>query len=311
MASRTVTHRAVRHLEALESVALEDSARRIERVLETAREALEMDVAYFSEFTQDEQVVELVSGDSDSFGFGRGTAVPLEETYCRRMVAGEIPNVIADTRSHPGVRELAPTRDADIGAYIGVPLQLSDGRVFGTFCCASHDRQAELGERDVRFMRVLARLLADQLEHPASSASPGELSTTPVQEDGAVARLSLWFAGAPRAAPAARQALASLAEHVSEGRMQELNLVVTELVTNSVRHAGMGPAHAVGLEVTIRRGCIRAVVSDPGPGFDPQLRDPDPLGEGGRGLLIIDQLAARWGVEVHGGTHVWVELDER
>ena len=308
MASHAVTPSGAGHLEALESVALEDSARRVERVLETAREALDMDVAYFSEFTHDEQVIERVHGDSSSFGFEEGTAVALEETYCRRMVAGEIPNVIGDTRRHPGVMHLEATADAGLGAYIGVPLQLSDGRVFGTFCCASHRAHEQLGERDVRFMRVLARLLADQLE--ASTRLP-ERSATPAAPDDAVARLSLWFAGAPRAAPAARQALASLEEHVSPGCMQELNLLVTELVTNSVRHAGVGPASAVGLEVLVRPGCIRAVVSDPGPGFTPAVRDPDPLSEGGRGLFIVDQLAARWGVETAGGTRVWVELEER
>lgn len=307
MASHAVTQGGAGHLEALESVALEDSARRIERVLETAREALDMDVAYFSEFTHDEQIIERANGDSSAFGFEEGTAIALEETYCRRMVAGEIPNVIGDTSRHPGVMHLQATGDARIGAYIGVPLQLSDGRVFGTFCCASHRPHEQLGDRDVRFMRVLARLLADQLE---TGAPLPERSSTPAPDD-AVARLSLWFAGAPRAAPAARQALASLAEHVSEGRMQELNLLVTELVTNSVRHTGVGPASAVGLEVVVTPGCIRAVVSDPGPGFEPEVRDPDPLSEGGRGLFIVDRLATRWGVETAGGTQVWVELEER
>ena len=57
-----------------------------------------MDIAYYSELAEGQQVVRSVRGDSDSFHFGEGTRVPLEETYCRRMLTGVVPNVIPDAR---------------------------------------------------------------------------------------------------------------------------------------------------------------------------------------------------------------------
>jgi signal transduction histidine kinase len=51
-----------------------------------------------------------------------------------------------------------------VGAYVGVPITFSDGSVFGTFCCMSDDPNLELDERDVEFLGVLARVVADYLE---------------------------------------------------------------------------------------------------------------------------------------------------
>lgn len=292
------------HLAALESVALSDSAARAERVLEVAREALAMEIAYFSEFADDRQRVQRTSGDTDSFGFGAGTDVLLDETYCKRMVAGQIPNLIPDTHAHAGVRDLPATAEGSLRAYIGVPVNLSDGRVYGTLCCASRQPTEVLGDRDVSFLRVLARMLADELERLSA-----DVSTSRPSDADVLARLNLWFAGSPRAAPAARAALKSLSDHVSEDVLYQLNLVVTELVTNSVRHAGIGPASSVALEVTVLPELIVGAVTDPGDGFEYDVAEAvDLMDEGGRGLFLVDQIAARWGVETGTGTRVWFEM---
>jgi anti-sigma regulatory factor (Ser/Thr protein kinase) len=269
-----------------------------------------MEIAYFSEFTLSEQVIRAADGDAESFGVRPDAAIPMEETYCRRMVAGLIPNLVADTHTNPILKDLPATSDARIRAYIGVPVQLPAGPVYGTLCCASHRPSERLGDSDVRFLRILARLLADELdrqEHPlAAVAVPRWDGNEDVR-----ARLSLWFAGAPRAAPAARQAIASLSEQVPEDTLYQLNLLVTELVTNAVRHAGIGPASSVGLEVTVGDDVISVAVTDPGPGFDADVGVPDPLDEGGRGLFLVQQIANRWGVENEHGTRVWFELTRR
>ncbi|TMK96276.1 MAG: EAL domain-containing protein, partial [Actinobacteria bacterium] len=136
----------------------------IAHVLALAREYLEMDVAVVSEFTQGEQVYRFIEGDGGSFGFQVDEGVLLEETYCHRVVGGSLPNLIADANKEPQVRHLKATRDADIGSYIGVPLMFSDGRVYGTLCCLSHRADPSLRARDVRFMHMLARMVADHLE---------------------------------------------------------------------------------------------------------------------------------------------------
>ena len=56
------------------------------------------------------------------------------------------------------------TAAADIGAFVSVPIRLSDGSLHGTLCCASHRAHPELSDRDLDFMHVLARVIAGQIE---------------------------------------------------------------------------------------------------------------------------------------------------
>jgi hypothetical protein len=130
------------------------------RVLVAAREHLEMDVSYCSRFSGVEQIVLRTHGDAHSFGLWAGATIPLAETYCQRVADGRLPNLIADTRRYDHVTALAPV----LGSYLGVPVTFSDGRLYGTLCCASHAPAPWLGERDIAFMRVLGRMLAHELE---------------------------------------------------------------------------------------------------------------------------------------------------
>ncbi|HWH45015.1 MAG TPA: HD domain-containing phosphohydrolase [Thermoleophilaceae bacterium] len=135
----------------------------VEEVLETVREMLEMDIAYLSEFEDGVQCVRDVNGDADSFGLTRGTEIPLTDSYCQRMLDGVIPNAIGDAHSVPAVSDLEVTESAGIAAYVGVPVVLSDGTLYGTLCCADHDEKS-LGGREVQFVRLLAKLAARAVE---------------------------------------------------------------------------------------------------------------------------------------------------
>jgi hypothetical protein len=142
----------------------------IEAALDAAREMLGMDVAYLAETRGDLQSYRAVCGDGGSFGAAAGQSEPLEDTYCRLMMTGQLPNVVPDADQEPLVAKLPITRIACIGAYIGVPVVLPGGEVYGTFCCLSHEPTANLGERDASFLKVLARLVADQIEREAGEA---------------------------------------------------------------------------------------------------------------------------------------------
>jgi HD-GYP domain-containing protein (c-di-GMP phosphodiesterase class II) len=139
------------------------SRRQAERVLAIARDELGMDVAYLSEFVGPDQVVRHVVGDGPRFGLGTGTRVPLDGSYCRMVVEGELSGVIGDTAREPKVAGLPVTRDAGIGAYVGVPVRVEGGEVYGTLCCASRAAQPALDARETAFMRVLARVIGDAL----------------------------------------------------------------------------------------------------------------------------------------------------
>lgn len=162
--------KAIRKLTELAGVASRDTPDTVERVLATARESLGMDVAFVSEFADGEQVYRVLEGDADSFGLREGKGIPLEATFCQRVVAGQLPSVIPNARKDERVRDLDVTRDADIGSYVGLPLRFSDGRLYGTLCCLSHSADPSLRERDAAFMSVLARLVAEQLEREETEA---------------------------------------------------------------------------------------------------------------------------------------------
>lgn len=147
----------------------------IERILVIARETLGMDVSFVSQFTKDQMVFHALEGDGKSFGWRVGEGVLLDATYCKRMVEGELPSVIPDAKRDGRVNQLDITREAGIGSYVGVPLRFSDGRVYGTLCSLSHSSEPQLQERDGKFMQVLARLLADQLEREELEAENRQL----------------------------------------------------------------------------------------------------------------------------------------
>ena len=85
----------------------------------------------------------------------------------------------------------------------------------------------------------------------------------------------------------------------------DLMLLVSELVTNAVRHA-QSERFEVRLDVTPER--LRLEVHDEGAGFVPRIAPSDD-GTGGYGLFIVDRLADRWGVERDAGGVIWLELD--
>jgi signal transduction histidine kinase len=148
----------------LSEIASERAPEVIVRVLEAVKEELDMDVAFVSEFAEQRMIFRKLVGEGESFGWQDGESIPLDDTFCRLLLEGRLPNVIPDAKADERVRFLDVTGEADIGSYVGVPIRFSDGRLYGTLCALSHSPDPSLRERDARFVRVLARLVAEQLE---------------------------------------------------------------------------------------------------------------------------------------------------
>jgi anti-sigma regulatory factor (Ser/Thr protein kinase) len=90
----------------------------------------------------------------------------------------------------------------------------------------------------------------------------------------------------------------------------DLCLLVSELVTNSVRHARLRPPDTIRLRVEVSDRLLRVGVTDPGEGFGADILEPAVRGPGGWGLFLTERLADRWGVDRESGwTTVWLELD--
>ncbi|HEX6461096.1 MAG TPA: ATP-binding protein [Thermoleophilaceae bacterium] len=116
------------------------------------------------------------------------------------------------------------------------------------------------------------------------------------------------LAGGPYAATAARLALDNLDTEIDPVLAQDLRLLVTEAVKNSVQHAGVGPEDSIGLKIVVREDSVRIEVTDEGPGFEPDASRPGEDEVSGWGLFLIDQLSDRWGVKQEHGTCVWFEV---
>lgn len=120
------------------------------------------------------------------------------------------------------------------------------------------------------------------------------------------AELEIGLNPAPGAPMAARDAVAeALGDSLPPAAVADLQLIVSELVTNSVRH---GPRREINLRVSIEEsGLIRGEVEDHGEGT---VARREMGAEGGYGLHLVDRLSDRWAV-YEGSTHVWFEYSPR
>jgi anti-sigma regulatory factor (Ser/Thr protein kinase) len=122
------------------------------------------------------------------------------------------------------------------------------------------------------------------------------------------AQLSVELPRSPQAPFLARRALDRLEGRLDPQVLPDVRLLVSELITNSVKYGGDGP---VRLEVQSSDEAVRAEIVDQGAGFTPVERDREDLDKvGGWGLHLVEQLTSRWGT-YEGSTHVWFEIRVR
>jgi len=131
------------------------------------------------------------------------------------------------------------------------------------------------------------------------------------QSTAAHATVAIRLRPEPTAPAIARRAVNELAASAPLETRNAVELVVSELVTNSLKHAELGAEDRIGLVANRSRALIRVEVKDPGPGFEPPRPGPHPLilRPSGWGLYLVGRLADRWGVDISTGTRVWSEFD--
>jgi two-component sensor histidine kinase len=113
--------------------------------------------------------------------------------------------------------------------------------------------------------------------------------------------LRLRLRSRPEAPLQARQALAVFADALPAETLADLRLIVTELVTNSVKY---GPGVSIGVTVVLdEEGNVCGDVADGGDGDVRMTRSSDPA-DGGLGLQIVDALTSEWGVRPE-TSNVW------
>lgn len=98
------------------------------------------------------------------------------------------------------------------------------------------------------------------------------------------------------------------APFVDESRRADLLLVLSEVLSNAVRHGD--PGGELLLAVTPKDDYLCVQVTDAGPGFAPTPRAHTPDDDGGWGLFLVEQFTRRWGLTREGArTRVWFEFD--
>jgi serine/threonine-protein kinase RsbW len=114
-----------------------------------------------------------------------------------------------------------------------------------------------------------------------------------------------------RAPRAARHIVAShLGDLVAPSVLANAQLLISELVTNSVRHSGVAAGEPLTVRVELGQTGCRVQVEDPGRNGVIAPRPADAAQGSGMGLNLVQMLSERWGVEraSEGGTWVWAQL---
>lgn len=107
---------------------------------------------------------------------------------------------------------------------------------------------------------------------------------------------------------ARRRVLELVPAVVDRARVAELQIAVSEVVGNAIRHGSRDAP--IEMAVVPMPGWLHVAVSDHGPGFIPPCRPTSPDAEGGRGLLLVERLTRRWGLtRGDGRTCVWFEFE--
>ncbi len=147
----------------------------IQSALEFVRVHLGMEVAYLSEFVDDNLVFRRVSAPGFEAMIAPGDSMRLDQVYCPHILEGRLPELIPDTAAVPFAQTIPLTSALPIGAHVSIPIRRQDGSNYGMFCCLSRKAQPTLNSRDLDVMRAFARLSAETIN--------GKLSLTARHED--------------------------------------------------------------------------------------------------------------------------------
>lgn len=156
--------------------------KKLDGIMALLRKNLRMDVAFISEFTAGRRVFRHVEKMDPQSPIQEGGSDLLEQTYCQQLVDGDIPEVIRDVRDYPSLWNLEATRDLGIGSYVGVPLHLPNGDLYGTFCCYSAQPDQSLNERDLSFFRVIAAIAGGLIDQKIEHDHKAELIASGIQK---------------------------------------------------------------------------------------------------------------------------------
>jgi GAF domain-containing protein len=120
-------------------------------------------VAVLSEIRDGHETAKQIAGEWPGLGELQNASIPLEETFCQRMLNGRIGNYVRDAQADRRVSDLAMARELGVRAWLGVPIRMSDMQLY-VLCCLAREAQPSIGEREVRLLAGLAESVRAVLE---------------------------------------------------------------------------------------------------------------------------------------------------
>lgn len=137
---------------------------KLANLLALVRKHLDMDVAFISEFINDERVFKVVDNPSENQIVKVGNSDPIKETYCQKITDEKLNPIITNTEANSITKAMPVTKKLGIGSYIGVPINLSNGKLYGTFCCYKSHHDESLNERDLSFLNLISEIATGLIE---------------------------------------------------------------------------------------------------------------------------------------------------
>jgi EAL domain-containing protein (putative c-di-GMP-specific phosphodiesterase class I) len=136
------------------------SAGEVQELLSLVCRELGMETGFIARVAKDARTISHVSGP----GLEPGHSDPYDQTYCQLIIDGTIGPAVADTSAVAVLRAMPVTEQLGIASYLGLPLWLSDGSLYGTLCTYSREVKPDLVDADVRLLRLVAALVVRRLE---------------------------------------------------------------------------------------------------------------------------------------------------
>ena len=140
-----------------------DQESAVDLALKSVRTHLGMQVAYLSEFVDNNSVFRGVDAPGLEHLIKVGDSRSLDDVYCRHIIEGRLPSLMPDTGAEPLAAAMPITAAVPIGKHMSIPIRLADGEVYGMFCCLGPHADPSLNERDLKTMQVFADFVAHEV----------------------------------------------------------------------------------------------------------------------------------------------------